>query len=324
VSDPSIDACVSWAPDIYNIPERVKGTRILSTTADASKLIADVWAVRADFARDHPEVVKGLVAGIFRGMDLVRQNPDQAAHWMADGFSMPFDEVKGMLADAHVTNFAENREFFLNPSNPTNFERTWSAISFVYRELGMLGSPVRFDQVMDFSVVKQLDEAGTFKGQKDEYTKKFVPQTFAKVSAEAPILTQTLRINFFPNSAKLDEPGRDAYGNAIEGQLYDPSIPSKLEAAARLAGQFDAAVIAITGHTDASMRGKAPYDRVRQLSLERAQAVRDAMIAQYKFDPNKFVIEGRAWDVPADASDPDNHANNRRVEIAVYQPEATP
>src|SRR5690606_4204511 len=51
VSDPSIDACVSWAPDIYNIPEKVEGTRILSTTADASKLIADVWAVRADFAK---------------------------------------------------------------------------------------------------------------------------------------------------------------------------------------------------------------------------------------------------------------------------------
>ena len=36
VSDPTIDACVSWAPDIYNIPEKVPGTKILSTTADAS------------------------------------------------------------------------------------------------------------------------------------------------------------------------------------------------------------------------------------------------------------------------------------------------
>ena len=27
VADKSIDACVSWAPDIYNIPEKVKGTR---------------------------------------------------------------------------------------------------------------------------------------------------------------------------------------------------------------------------------------------------------------------------------------------------------
>ena len=67
VADKSIDACVSWAPDIYNIPEKVKGTRILTTTAEANKLIADVWAARADFAKDHPEIIKGLVAGHLRG-----------------------------------------------------------------------------------------------------------------------------------------------------------------------------------------------------------------------------------------------------------------
>jgi len=65
VADTSVDACVSWAPDIYNIPERVAGTRILCSTAESNKLIADVYAVRADFMRDHPEVVEGLVSGIF-------------------------------------------------------------------------------------------------------------------------------------------------------------------------------------------------------------------------------------------------------------------
>ena len=75
VADKRVDACVSWAPDIYNIPERVAGTRILSSTKDANKLIADVYAFRADFARDHPEIVEGLVAGIFEGMDLVKDKP---------------------------------------------------------------------------------------------------------------------------------------------------------------------------------------------------------------------------------------------------------
>ncbi|HAE37440.1 MAG TPA: hypothetical protein DCG57_02240, partial [Candidatus Riflebacteria bacterium] len=90
VADPSIDACVSWAPDIYNIPEKVAGTKILTTTAEANKLIADVWAVRADFARDKPEIVKGLVAGIFEGMDLLNDATfkGQAFQWMADGYGM--------------------------------------------------------------------------------------------------------------------------------------------------------------------------------------------------------------------------------------------
>ena len=78
VADKSIDACVSWAPDIYNIPEKVKGTRVLTTTAEANKLIADVWAARADFAKDHPEVDQGPGGRDLRGHGPARATPPSA------------------------------------------------------------------------------------------------------------------------------------------------------------------------------------------------------------------------------------------------------
>ncbi len=321
VSDPSIDACVSWAPDIYNIPEKVAGTKVLSTTADANKLIADVWAVRADFAKDHPEIVQGLVEGIFTGMKLVKSDPAQAAAWMADGFGLPVEEVNGMMADAHLTNFAENKAFFLNQNNPTNFEQTWNSVTFVYRELRLIDSPVRFDQVMDFRYLQAIDKKGLFKDDKDEYAATFVPQSYTKVTAEAPILTQELRINFYPNSANLFEPARNELGAAVEGKLYDPLVEKTIGRAAVTAGQFDRAVIAITGHADSSMKGKVPFEAVQQLSEARAGAVRDELIKKYKFDPNKFVVKGMGWNQPFDANDPNNHFLNRRVEIAVYPPE---
>ena len=322
VADPTIDACASWAPDIYNIPEKVEGTKILSTTADANKLIADVWAMRADFAKDHPEIAKGLVEGIFKGMEQVGKNPGPAAQAMAEGFGMPIEEINAMMADAHLTNFAENKQFFLNQNNPTNFERTWNSISFVYRELGLVDSPVRFDQVMDFSAIQAIDKDGTFKDQKDTYTTKFVPQEYTKITAEEPILTQELRINFYPNSCNLNEPGRDNFGNVVEGSLYDPMVEATVGRAGVLAGQFDAAVIAVSGHTDASMKGKVDFEAVRELSECRAKAVKDSLVEKYKFDDNKFVVKGEGWNRPADANDSENHFKNRRVEIAVYPPES--
>jgi len=321
VEDKSVDACVSWAPDIYNIADRVPGTRILSSTADANKLIADVYAVRADFAKDHPEIVEGLVAGIFEGMDFVKKHPEEACKWMADAFGLKFEEAMGMRGDAHSTNFAENEQFFLNASNPTNFERTWKNASFVYRELGQIDAPVPFDDVMDFSIIKKLKEAGTFKDHKDESVSTFTPANVSKLQLEAPILTQTIRINFFPNSANPYELARDPYGNVLQGKLYDPGVDATLEQVARLAGQFDRATVLVKGHTDSSMKGKAPYEAVKQLSQDRAQAVKQALVTKFKFDPNKFVIEGCAWDVPFSETDPNNHALNRRVEISVYQPE---
>jgi len=323
VSDASIDGCVSWAPDIYKIPEKVKGTRILTTTSEANKLIADVWAVRADFAKDHPDIVEGLVTGIFEGMKQLKNDTfkSQALQWMAEGYGMNVDDVKGMLNDAHTTNFAENKEFFLNANSPVNFERTWKNITFVYKELGLLGTPNRFDEVMDFSIIKKIDEKGIFADMKNEYITSFAPTAYQKISAEKPILTQTIRIGFYPNSSNIFEPQHDELNNAILNTLYDPNVIATLEKVARLAGQYERAVIAIVGHTDSSMKGLVPRSEVEKLSMDRAKAVTDALIKKYKFDPNKFVVSGKAWDMPADPSDPINQALNRRVEISVYPPE---
>jgi len=323
VADTSIDACVSWAPDIYNIPDKVKGTRILSTTQEANKLIADVWAARADFAKDHPDIIQGLVAGIFEGMRMIKDATQKASafQWMAEGYGLSFDEVKAMEADAHTTNFAENKEFFLNANSPTNFERTWKNITFVYKELGLIATPVRFDEVLDFSVIQKLDASGQFKDMTNEYVSSFAPTSYAKVDAEKPILTQTIRINFYPNSSNIFEPQHDPMEKPIPNTLYDPNAPATIERVGRLAGQFDRAVIAIVGHTDSSMKGSIPRKPVEQLSLDRANAVRKALIEKYGFDANKFVVKGKAWDEPADAADPLNHALNRRVEVSVYSPE---
>lgn len=323
VADPSIDACVSWAPDIYNIPEKVKGTRILTTTSEANKLIADVWAARADFTNDHPEVIEGLVAGIFDGMRMLKDDTVKAKAFqaMAEGYGMGVDEVKAMASDAHTTNFAENKEFFLNANSPSNFERTWKNITFVYKELDLLATPIRFDEVMDFSILKKLDSSGKFADMRDEYITQFAPTSYQKISAEQPIITQTIRINFYPNSANIFEPRHDELGNALTDSLYDPTVPATLEKVARLAGQYERAVIAVVGHTDSSMKGKVPRSAVEQLSRERAEAVKKALIKKYNFDPNKFVVKGMAWDAPADQGDPMNQALNRRVEISVYPPE---
>ena len=154
-------------------------------------------------------------------------------------------------------------QFFLNSSNPTNFERTWKNASYVYRELGRIDAPVPFDQVMDFSFIQTLQKKGTFAHQKDESVATFTPSSFRKIQAEAPILTQTIRINFYPNSANPYEPARDEFGNVVQGKLYDPNVDATLEQVARLAGQFARAVILIEGHTDSSMKGRVPVQAVR-------------------------------------------------------------
>lgn len=325
-ADKSIAAVVSWAPDIYNLSE-VPGNRLLVSTETANKLIADVWYARADFAKDHPDLTEGLVRGIFDAMVELKQqeNKVKVAKWMADGFSIPEAETLGMLGDAHWTNHAENMEFFLNQNNPTNFERTYNTAHFLYRRMNQVApQKVPFDQLVDFSVVQKLKAEPKYGDQVDEYTVRFAPTSAAAIEAEAPeILTKTVVIHFFPNSWDIKKMvTKKVDGKDVE-ELYDPNVDFVLDEIGTLAGQYGAARVVIEGHTDASMRGRVDEKLTTELSQNRANAVKEGLVAMFKgLQPNQFVASGKGWSRPADPNDPNNHAKNRRVEIKVYPAEA--
>lgn len=317
VQDASFDAFVGWAPDIYTVSESVPNTRLVVSTESANHLIADVWAVRNDFFRDHPDIVANLVRGIFEGMDMVRKDVAGAARLMSAAFSLPVEDCMAMIGkdggivegDAHLTNYRENSNFFLDPMNPSNFEVVWNRASIMYRSLGAITDPVPAAKVKAAGVLAKMSEE--YKDVRDLSQPTFKPGAIFK-TAEAEtseILTKAVIISFEPNKAVLNP-------------TYDATIPKVLEEIGKLAGSFGNAYIVIEGNTDSSRKGVVPADLVRQLSYDRADAVRKAIMDKYQFDPNKFKVVGNGWDNPlAGMTDPSNlehNRKNRRVEVKVF------
>jgi hypothetical protein len=155
-----------------------------------------------------------------------------------------------------------------------------------------------------------------------EYTVRFTPKTTSEIRGEEEILTNTVVIHFFPNNWDLYKKVTIREGDEDIERLYDPNVDFVLEEIAKLAGQFGTARIIIEGHTDSSMKGKVPDALVKELSYNRAGAVKEALVNKFKLDPNQFNVEGMGWDRPADSNDEFNQAKNRRVEIKVYPAEA--
>jgi NitT/TauT family transport system substrate-binding protein len=330
-----IAACVSWSPDIYNLI-KVKGNKMLVTTSQANKLIADIWFARADFARDYPGIIEGLVRGIFDAMEDMADKDDakkKAAQFMAEGYGFPVEQTTDMLTDAHNTNWAENFQFFLNQNNPTNFEHVWRNAYSLYSHPQIkviTHQPVPFDQVMDFSVIKKLGQDPKYAQQKDR----------GRVAASAPlpvppegtaeILGSRFDIRFYPNSSDLHKTViRKKDGKDVE-ELNDPAVDDTLAKIAQLIETFGATRVVIEGHTDSSMKSQvSPGDlpalaaEVKKLSEDRATAVRKELVDKYKVDPNRVTVRGLGWDKPADPSDPNNNTKNRRVEVKIYPAEAT-
>ncbi|RMG13321.1 MAG: hypothetical protein D6731_12370 [Planctomycetota bacterium] len=322
--DRTVHACVSWAPDIYTLTDPEKnpggGARLLSTTADAANVIADVWAARPDFARDHPEVIEGLVRGIFEGVDILAKNPDKVAALMAQGYGFPVEECKGMLGDAYPTGLGDNVRFFLTDveQNKVNFVGTWNSAVEVYRRYGAISQAVPAGEVLDSSVIAKLQKEGAFKHQKAQ-AREFQPLAVDLSSVEAgedDVLRVPKRIRFKPNKWDLDP-------------KYDEKIPQVLAEIKELCQRYSGARIIIEGNVDTSRKneirrlGQRQFaimsQAVQELSEKRAQAVRKALLkAMPKEDPNRFYAFGNGWDNPIDLLD---HSKNRRVDVRVIRVE---
>lgn len=323
-SDKSIDAVVSWAPDIYTLSDR-SGNKMIVSTGTANKLIADVWFARADFAKDHPDICEGLVRGIFDAMvDLnTDSGKESVAQLMADAFDLPASETMGMLGDAHSTNWAENYQFFLNKNNPANFERVWNQAYYIYKKMKKVTHRrVKFDKVMDFSIIEKLGKEEKYSSQVDEYTVPFIKTASSQLRGAEEILTNTVVIHFYPNSSDLFRKVTKSVNGKQVSSMYDPKVKFVLEEIGKLAGQFGTARIMIEGHTDSSMKGRAPSSLVEELSKDRANAVKRALAKQFDLDPNQFNTDGVGWKRPADLDDAMNHAKNRRVEVKIFPAES--
>lgn len=83
--------------------------------------------------------------------------------------------------------------------------------------------------------------------------------------------------------------------------------------------QYDSNVISIEGHTDNVPISRSQYPNNMMLSLYRAYSVYDYFVSQKGFDPASISSSGRGDAVPvADNSTPEGRAQNRRVEIKIY------
>jgi hypothetical protein len=173
-------------------------------------------------------------------------------------------------------------------------------------------------------VIQKLGKDPKYQASANKYQTNFAAKTVSEIKAESgEILTKTVVIHFFPNSADLDHKITKTVGNKTVEELYDPNVTFVVEEIGKMSGQYGAARIVIEGHTDSSMKGQIPFEAVKQLSEMRAFMVRDALLKKFpSINKNQVGSEGMGWNVPADPNDPGNHAKNRRVEVKVYPLEA--
>ncbi len=293
--DPSIDACMAISPDMIGLTGgldqtgsgaegTVKGARVLVSTANMSRSIADVYACRKDFYDANREVVDKFMAGYLKACEEVL---DHKAEYEKKGASPAYKAIlqqtqdiygkeiiatlevdaHGLISDSRFVGLPGNVVFFTHKGNPDGFEAKSKAALDLVMTQGW--AKVRAGLLPPTLDAEKLTKLGGL--TKTAATVKAGPETTDPNLFKDPGSDRTIyffTINFEPNQ------------ETFEADVYGPEFQRVVD----LASRFGNAAIAVRGHTDPT---KTLYDLV-QAGMEKGVLQRSGRPGAYE-----YFIEGK-------------------------------
>jgi NitT/TauT family transport system substrate-binding protein len=303
---PRLHGCVGWTPRTDEVVQASNGRAKVLVSNRNLLVIADVLTVNKEFAQKNPDMVRGLVHGILEGNHLLRDETDKYIGIVAGAFKWSDAEARDELSHVHLSNLPENRAFF---SGTLDVAGSFGGIfqSSVLAYGSVIRNPTDPARFVDTSALDALAKKGLYADQRIA----IAPIRGAKQASleKDPLLSKDIRFYFLPNSSALDRESKD---NA-----------DYLDTIKRFLQVSPGSTVLLRGHVDNArveeFRKQGGDELVRsmalqamELSRQRAQAVRDALLARHKdLQGARIEIVGRGWEEPVS---PQSDLN-RRVEV---------
>ena len=289
-----VDAAVAWDPDMSDAVSKRPGSRKIYDTRIANRLIADILVVSDRFAAANPGTLLKFIQGWLEGVQFIEKQPDRAYTLIGTikDFNIPADLAKTMLQGVHLSDYADNQQFFGTAGTDSDYTNIFKMSQEMYRELREIKRVSDPEASVDRRYVTQI--ASKFPNSPSE-----APIAYKEPPKGAtPIATQRKSIYFDANSAQM---GLDS--RAVVDEIGE------------FMRMYENTVVDIEGNTDSS----GSRELNMSLSKDRADAVKNYLVSKYHFPPNRMRTIGNGPDRPlADNDSPDGREKNRRTDIKVY------
>lgn len=293
-----VDASVVWSPDDKDCVDKVAGSRILKSTREASRIIADGFYVKNSYLQSHRAQLKSLVEGWLIGASEINSSQvarQKAATIVAQGLNMSPELALNAINNARLTTIGDNKQFFgLEGSKGFTGEEIYNHMADLYTQVNVINGKVpNWRSVSDISIVSAVNLTGS--QHLAETAPKFTAPTEALKTAQA-FTTKRVTITFPSGSWTLDDNAK----YLIQSQF------------GQIARAFGNSRVRIEGNTDNVGSGTIN----QTLSLRRATSVASFLSREYGFDGNRFVLVGNGPSKPvADNNSADGRSKNRRTDF---------
>jgi NitT/TauT family transport system substrate-binding protein len=303
---PRLNGCVGWTPRTDEVVEKSDGKAKVLVSNRNLLVVADILAVNRGFAKEHPDMVRGLVHGILEGNRRLRDQQAANIGVVAKAFKWSEDDARDELAHVHLANLPENVAFFAGTIDSAgSFGGIFQSSVLAYGEL--LKNPTEAARFADTTALDALARKGLYADQRISIAPI---KTSSQASLEGdPLLSKDIRFFFEPNSAKLDQEAKQNldYLDTIKRFLQVSPGSTVL-----LRGHVDNARVNEFRDQGGEQLVKSMALKAMELSRQRALSVSEALRDRFKdLDATRIEVVGRGWQEPAG---PDSELN-RRVEV---------
>ncbi|GIX36687.1 MAG: hypothetical protein KatS3mg126_2466 [Lysobacteraceae bacterium] len=301
-----LNGCVGWSPSTEEVVEASRGRAKVLVSNRNLLIVADILVLNRGFAEQQPQMARGLVHGLMEGNRLLRDDPEAQLSVVARAFGWSEKETRDELAKVHLSNVPENLAFFRGTIDAAgSFQGIFQSAVLSYGDL--VRNPADPARFVDLAHLEALATEPEFARQRVAIAPI---SSGARLSIEGDaLLSRDIRFFFKPNSAELDPKAREneAFLDTIKGYLQ--VSPGSIVV---LRGHVDDAMIPEFERQGGRELVRTMALKAMELSRQRAQAVKDALLARYPgIDASRIELVGRGWEEPAGA----DSELNRRVEV---------
>jgi NitT/TauT family transport system substrate-binding protein len=302
----TIAGCATWAPKTSEIPAESNGRAKLLVSNKNLLIIADILIVNRGWAEKNPQQVADLADGLLMGNKMVRSDPAGNADVIGKAFGWERAKTLAELQKVLLANLPEQQAFFsAGMTQGGSFASIYQSAILDYGT-ELIPNPVDSDRFVSGDALKAAAASGSYATETASITP--ISSGPAAMSEADPVLSKDIRFLFDPNKSTLN--------------MNDPENLKNLNAIKKILDVSPGSHIILVGHVDNSRipdlmknGGQALVDRTAmeamQLSKDRANEIKNQVIAREKVDGSRLEVVGKGWTQPISAE----ADQNRRVEV---------
>lgn len=154
----SVEIACTYSPFLEKANETQRDGRIIYDSSKMPTAIADVYACNAEFMNTNPQAVEGFVRSIFKALNFLKTNRDEALEIAAKPLDLQPEELADQLRGIHLPGLQTNIEMLSDPQSELYLLKSMTALAEFLKTQNQIETVPNLSEILEPRFVMALSQ----------------------------------------------------------------------------------------------------------------------------------------------------------------------